>query len=264
MKQGSPMATIALWNQVDAFRVCSFVILVVATWVIAGWMKFHGWLRTGDARKLNHATVLVAGVIWFNSGDVAQDRIACHMAVLILFVLLLVVCRWHKSGLAHYAFYGYARESDRPHDAFHVWFSWLVSILGLEAVDLTFHSLELTRFAALVLGLADAVGEPIGTRFGKHRYLVRDLLTSTHKYRSWEGSLAVAAMASFVVYFCLVPMIPNGLVDDSESRIVRLMIALVAGGFIAVIEAWTPHGLDNLTIPVGAAIFVRGLIGVAG
>ena len=162
--------------------------LVSAVWVIAGWLKLHGYLRIGDARKINHATVLVGGVIWFSGGDPVQVRVSVHVAVIILFSLLLLVCRWREWGLFRYAFLGYAQETDRPHDGFHVWFSWVVSILGLELVDVAFGSLDLTRCTALVLGLADAVGEPIGSRFGKHRYLVRDVLSATPRQRSWEGT----------------------------------------------------------------------------
>ena len=256
------MSPIAFWNQIDLLRVGSFVALIAATWILAGWLKARGYVRTGDARKINHAAVLAGGVVWFNSGDSGMDRVSCHLAVSLLFLLLLIVCRYRDWGVFEYAFQGYAREADRPHDAFHVWFSWLVSIVGLELVDLAFGSVALTRCAALVLGLADAVAEPIGSRFGKHRYRVRDILSDVCRQRSWEGSLAVAVMTSVIVFISFSPQWGT---DWGFPVFVmasfRLPMALLAGGFVALVEAWTPHGLDNLTIPLGAAVFVRGIMG---
>lgn len=249
------------WSSFDIPRVVSFVLLVSSVWGLAGWLKLCGTLRAGDARKLNHATVLAAGVLWFSSGDALRNRVSCHLAVAALFILLLMVCRWREWGPFRYAFIGYARESDRPHDGFHVWFSWLVSILGLELVDLTFGSLELTRCAALILGLADAIAEPIGTRFGKHRYQVHDVLTATPRHRSWEGSLAVAVMTTAIIFATF--SLPWMAVVAMPISF-RLIGAVGAGLLVAVVEAWTPHGLDNFTIPLSAAVLVRGLLLVAG
>jgi phytol kinase len=244
-----------LCDHADPFRIATFVGLVSAVWVIAGWLKAAKRVKTGDARKLNHATVLAGGVLWFHSGDPLGDRVDCHLAVIVLFALLLMVCRWREWPLLRLAFLGYARETDRPHEAFHVWFSWLVSILGLELVDLVFGSIELTRCAALVLGLADAVGEPIGTRFGKHRYRVRDVLSTMPRQRSWEGSLAVGIVASIVVLLFL--SAPSAEHTGLALFSTRATFALLAGLLVSWVEAWTPHGLDNLTIPLTAAILIR-------
>ncbi|MDB5389576.1 MAG: dolichol kinase [Planctomycetaceae bacterium] len=248
-----------VWSHVNVFQVSTFITLVNTVWVIAGLLKSRGYLRAGDARKINHVTVLAGGVAWFNSADPLQDRVSGHVAVVILFGLLLMVCRWRELGLFRHAFHGYARESDRPHDGFHVWFSWLVSITGLELVDVLFGSLDLTRCAALVLGLADAVGEPIGSRFGRHRYHVRDILTATPQQRSWEGSLAVATMTSLIVFLSFSPALWAGWGTSPLSPMaLRLPISILTGLLVSLVEAWTPHGLDNLTIPISAAVLVRG------
>ncbi len=252
------------WTNIDVVRVITFVAVVTGIWVFAGGLKIHGRLRTGDARKLNHATALAGGVLWFASGNALCDRVSCHVAVVILFGLLLAVCHFREWGPFHYAFIGYARESDRPHDSFHVWFSWLVSIVGIELVDLSFGSLELTRCAALILGLADAIAEPIGSRFGKHRYQVRDVLTATTRQRSWEGSLSVALTTAAIVFVALSPALLGGvswplLTAVSLPLSSRLAWATVAGLLVSLVEAWTPHGLDNLTIPLSAAVLVRGM-----
>lgn len=255
------MSVSMISDQVDPWLVTSFIAFVSSIWLIAGWLKRQQLIRTGDARKLNHVSVLAGGVAWFHSSDPLRDRWNCHVAVICLFLLLMLVCHWRDAAVFRCAFCGYARESDKPHDAFHVWFSWLVSILGLEIVDLVFGSIDLTRCAALVLGLADAVGEPIGSRFGRRRYVVPDVLGSAPRERSWEGSLAVALVASLVVFISFAPL--TGLGTGSPAIFVNLlflMIALFVGVFVSVVEAWTPHGLDNLTIPVCAAVLLNTLL----
>jgi dolichol kinase len=37
-------------------------------------------------------------------------------------------------------------------------------------------------------------------------------------------------------------------------------LALIAGGVVSLVEAWTPHGLDNLTIPLSAAVLMQGFL----
>lgn len=254
------MFALEVWNHLNVYQAALFVVLVSAMWIVAGALKTRGLLRTGDARKLNHITVLAGGAAWFNSGDPLQDRVSCHAAAIILFTMLLLVCHWRDWGLCKYAFVGYARETDRPHDGFHVWFSWLVSLAGLEFVDVLFGSIELTRCAALVLGLADAVGEPIGSRFGNHRYFVRDILGSACRQRSWEGSLAVALVTSVIMYLSI-SSLPWGDWQLARTALfpLRFTLALAAGATVSLVEAWTPHGLDNLTIPISAAVLVQGL-----
>ncbi len=253
------------WSNLDVFRVVTFIAMVSGTWVGVGVLKSRAWLRIGDARKINHVAALAGGVLWFSSGDPLRDRVSCHVAVIVLLGLLMAACRWREWGLFRYAFVGYARESDRPHDGFHVWFSWIVSIVGLKLVDVVFDSMDLTRCVALVLGLADAVGEPIGSRFGRHRYAVRDVWSTAPRQRSWEGTLAVAAMTALVVFACVSPTVlgPWSLslaTGMTWSLSTRLALALLAGVVISLVEAWTPHGLDNLTIPLSAAVLVRGFL----
>lgn len=237
--------------------IAAFVALIASIWILVGAAKAGRLLLEGDARKINHFAILVGAVLWFNTGVSDVDRVSCRVACGILFLLLLAVCRFRDDGLCRLAFLGYARESDRPNDAFHVWFSWLVSMAGLQLVDLFFGSIELTRLAALVLGVGDAIAEPVGRRFGKHRYRVQGILSPHGATRSWEGSTAVAISSALVV------MLFSGLIF-AVAWPQLLGFGLVTGFLVAVIEAWTPHGLDNFTIPLSTAVILRCLMTTPG
>src|SRR5262245_60604475 len=185
-------------TDIDWIRVAGFVVLVVAVWELAGRLKLAGWCRAGDARKMNHVTALAGGAWIFGWAAEPVGRASCYAGMGVAFGLLLVLCAFRERRIFRTMFAGYARESDAPHEAFHVWFSWLVSIAGLLAIDQAFGDLTITRTAALVLGLADGIAEPVGVRWGRHKYRVPSL--SNHVvYRSVEGSAVVFAATAVVV-----------------------------------------------------------------
>jgi phytol kinase len=229
---------------IDWFRVAGFVALVVAVWEVAGRLKLAGWCRAGDARKLNHVTALAGGAVIFGWLPEPIGRASCYAGIAVAFGLLLMMCAFHERRIFRTMFAGYARESDAPHEAFHVWFSWLVSIVGLVAIDQLFGDLTITRTAGLVLGLADGVAEPVGVRWGRHRYRLPSVTGGPPSYRSCEGSAAVFLTTVLVVVTTL-PLVSVGPV---------LVMALV----VTLAEAASPHGLDNLTIPlaVGGVLFL--------
>src|SRR5262249_3581835 len=115
---------------VDWLRVAGFLGLVVAVWELAGRLKLTGLARAGDARKLNHPPALVGGALAFGWAPEPVARLSAYVGMGAGFVLLLVVCRYRDRPPFRTMFVGYARESDAPHECFHVWFSWLVSVVG--------------------------------------------------------------------------------------------------------------------------------------
>jgi phytol kinase len=211
---------------------------------LAGRLKLAGRVRPGDARKLNHVTALAGGAVVFGWLPEPIARASCYTGMAVAFGLLLVMCTLHERTIFRTMFAGYARESDAPHGAFHVWFSWLVSIVGLVAIDRAFGDMAVTRTAALVLGLADGVAEPVGVRWGRHKYRVPSLTDGAAVYRSVEGSAAVFATTFLVM-----------LVTRSPASV---GLSLLVAAVVTAAEAVSPHGLDNLSIPlaVGGVLVV--------
>jgi phytol kinase len=96
------------------------------------------------------------------------------------------------------------------------------------------------------------VGEPVGTRWGRHRYRVPSL-AGVKATRSLEGSAAVlvvgASGAALVLLGAGVPW----------PTAVGVGLACGVGG--AAVEAFSTHGLDNLTVQVAAAAIAWWLLG---
>lgn len=223
-------------QSVDWLRVAGFVGLVVLIWELAGRLKLAGLVRTGDARKLNHVTALVGGSLIFGWAPNETARLSCYAGMAIAFLLLVLVCVFHDHRLCHGMFRGYARESDAPHEGFHVWFSWLVSIVGLLCIDLVFWDMTITRTAGLVLGVADGLAEPIGVRWGAMKYRVPSLVGGKSSVRSLEGSSAVFTTTLVVIL--------------GTQGMTAVGLALTVALAVTIVEAVSPHGLDNLTIPL--------------
>ena len=92
-------------------------------------------------------------------------------------------------------------------------------------------------------GLGDAIGEPVGARFGKHRYRVfsRAAVPAT---RSFEGSAAVCLASAFALALAVAASPQLALGPFGWVKIAA--IAIIS----ALTEAVSPHGWDNATMQV--------------
>jgi phytol kinase len=140
-----------------------------------------------------------------------------------------------------------ARPSDAPHRTLFVLVPLATTALGGVAANLLAPGYGYVGY--LVAGWGDALGEPVGTRWGRHRYRV-PTLAGVPATRSLEGSGAVLA-GGFAA--ALAGLLFAGIEPQSAVRAAAL--AAVAG---AAVEAGSSHGLDNLTVQAAAAL-VAGL-----
>jgi len=95
----------------------------------------------------------------------------------------------------------------------------------------------------------DALAALIGKRFGRHQYQIGSSV------RSWEGSLAMF-LASGTAMLLVLLLLPGSFLSPlavfvSGTRAV--FTVLVSAGFATLVEAISPHGTDNLSVPLVAA-----------
>lgn len=233
--------------------VLSFVVLTTTIWCVSGALKRAGYLDSGDSRKINHIFAFCGGAIWFGWLPESEARTAVRMACGILLALVVVVCLLRRYPPFLFAFLGNTRESDAPYEAFYFWFSWSISMLALFVIDLVFAEVVVTRTAALLVGIGDGLAEPIGTRFGRHRYATPTIFSCRPRSRSVEGSVAVVA-GSFATVVCCFAVYPSS--STGQLLLSAAIVALATGA----VEALSPHGLDNLTIPLSSAVLLRALV----
>lgn len=102
----------------------------------------------------------------------------------------------------------------------------------------------------------DALAALIGRRYGKHQYQIAG---ST---RSWEGSAAMF-LASAVAIFSVLSLLPGSFLSPLgvSIGIGQAFLVTLVGAIIATLaEAISPHGTDNLTVPLSTAAVVGAMI----
>ncbi|MEH2208891.1 MAG: phosphatidate cytidylyltransferase [Nostoc sp.] len=95
----------------------------------------------------------------------------------------------------------------------------------------------------------DALAALIGKRFGQHKYQVGSSI------RSWEGSAAMF-IASTVVIFLVLLLLPGSSLSPLATPLSLgwvFLTAVVTATFATLAEAVSPHGTDNLSVPLTAA-----------
>jgi len=103
----------------------------------------------------------------------------------------------------------------------------------------------------LAAGWGDAVGEPVGARWGRHPYRVPSL-AGVPATRTIEGSAAVFVVASVGSMLALWSLGFGG---------TAVWAGVVCGAVAALVEAVSHHGLDNLTVQVAASLVALWLLG---
>lgn len=204
---------------------------------IAGCFKKHiGW-RTGFSRKVFHFLV-------FFTASIVQIKLALTGTIVFGIAVSLVVFLAIYKGNGNILYEAMAREKDVPKRTHYIIMPYLATLMGGILSNILFTPV-FAAFGYLATGFGDAVGEPIGTAFGKHKYKVPSLKGVT-SYRSLEGSLAVF-IASFVAVLigAFVMQLPIG-----QFIIFRLVILAIA---VTLVEAVSPHGWDNLTTQIVGA-----------
>ncbi|MEK7628369.1 MAG: hypothetical protein AAB421_03045 [Patescibacteria group bacterium] len=102
------------------------------------------------------------------------------------------------------------------------------------------------QYAALMLGLPDAVAGIVGTRYGGNFF-------KRYSTKSFEGSAAFFATAFFLSIFFLTTGV-------GISLGIAVAYAALAGLILAVIEGVSRWGTDNLTVPLAAGTLVFSLL----
>lgn len=231
----------------DAVTLAALVPIGLTVAVAAGW--FAGWLRTvrGVAapytRKVFHFTIFTAAAaihLWKGPSGVVV------FGAVVTSVVIAVVVR----GEGHALYEALARPTDAPHRSFFVLVPLATTALGGVLANVLSPGYGYVGY--LVAGWGDALGEPVGTRWGRHRYRV-PTLAGVSASRSLEGSTAVL-LGGFAA--AVTGLLIAGVAPGPAARAAAL--AAAAG---ALVEAGSSHGIDNLTVQAAAALVARLALG---
>jgi phytol kinase len=115
--------------------------------------------------------------------------------------------------------------------------------LGVAALALVAHDRAQFVYGVLVLGLADGLAGVIGERYGRRR------LSLAGSEKSVEGS------ATFFVVAAVIGT--AALLAAGSPPATALAVAVLAAGVLTGVELSLRGGLDNLCVPVAAALLLQ-------
>jgi phytol kinase len=192
-------------------------------------------------RKLFHFAI-------FSMAAVAHAWCGPAGAVTVGSVVALIVV--YASARRNALFGALARPTDEPRERWYVIAPLFSTAVGGVLSNLLFGAYAIVGY--LVTGWGDAAAEPVGTRWGRHRYRVHSMF-GVAATRSMEGSLAVLVAGAAAGFLAL------RLLDVPAASAALIAIAIAAVS--AVVEAMSTHGLDNLTVQLAASGAAAWLVG---
>lgn len=226
------------WSEMLVGLPVSFV-LASAYLSLAAWLKRrHGW-RTGFTRKVFHFLVFsTVGVLHASGGLPLVCVFGCAVSLVVFYAVL--------RGDGHAWYEAMAREKDAPRRTYFILAPYAATLFGGVTANILFGPAALAGY--LVAGFGDAIGEPVGTRWGRNRYRVPSL-GSVVSHRSIEGSAAVLA-ASFIA------LAASFALSGIQEFIPWTLLAGIAC-CCALVEAVSPHGWDNATMQLVPAALIN-------
>jgi len=214
--------------------------LICASWV--GKLRVKKNIATPYTRKIFHFSIFtMAGFLQIIGG---LPIVVLFGSIVSLIVLIAVAVG------DNFPFYeALARPTDAPHRTLFIIIPLITTALGGVAANLFFA--PFAHIGYLIAGWGDALAEPVGARWGKHKYQVPSL-AGVKATRSLEGSSAVL-ISSFLITFATLYL-------TQFSPLLALKAALFSAVAATVVEAFSNHGIDNFTIQITGAGVVYWLL----
>ena len=217
--------------------------LTICSAAFVGWLRVKQNVRIPYTRKIFHFIIFsAAGLLQYYYGLQAVSLMGGMVFLLVLIAVFFGDKIWFYQALA--------RETDAPHQKKFIILPLLATAIGGIIANILFT--ETAFIGYFVGGWGDAIGEPVGTRWGKHRYTVPTLF-GVKATRSLEGSSAVFIMSATIATLCILQL-------TALPIAMALIFGIICGLAAAVVEAISSHGLDNLTIQLVAAGVLRYLL----
>jgi phytol kinase len=238
----------------DRFIIATFLSTVLI--FVAGYLKIDRGVKTGYTRKLCHFgnTVILAVIIGTLPDMEAKFTSYLWSAGRLLTFILF--CMFPRNLVLRYPYEAYARESDVPNRTF---FILVPTFLGYISTIISsfFFPVWVSKIGIYALGFGDGIAEPVGVLLGKHKYQVKSMLSKTVANRSLEGSFAVFLVSVISAVYVLATQFP--MVNWPVVFIWGICVGIIA----ASVEAFSPHGSDNFTIPLAVSSFCLGIFYIA-
>jgi dolichol kinase len=205
-----------------------------------GLLVEHRGIKVNYTRKINHFCLFFIPAY--------LDRVFAYQETFGLFILgavtvivsLAIYIRplRERYSVINTMFRSFDRPEDRPHTL--LWLSTQVLagffvIIPMVILYAHYNLLDLMLIPIIINGIGDGLAEPVGVRFGRHKYRVHALFTRKKYVRSLEGSACVFITSIAVIAVHYPSFTP-----------LQYMIALAFLPILMTLaEAFSPHTWDT-------------------
>jgi len=218
---------------------------------ICGLLVRYRNVRVNYTRKVNFfalflVPVLVNYLLPYQASPLTRTL---RTAFFILFLGLFARPIRERVGLVGTMFLSYERPEDRPYTLSWLTTQLLAGYLVIMPMSIYFANrgwAELMFIPTFIHGLGDGLAEPVGVRFGRHRYTTWALFTRQRYTRSLEGSAWVLAVGVAVVAIFRASFTPT------QFAAALLIIPFA----MTLAEAVSPHTWDT------PLMFIAGGLGL--
>jgi phytol kinase len=219
---------------------------------LTGFLVLRKAVKVNYTRKINHFTLLfVPFLLSFVFGSDTSSNMEVNFAMetihlltdrtlglgFLFFIVLLKPVR-NRVATLRTAFSSINRPEDEPYTLF--WMASQTAANYAAAIPVTLYlgligRPELILIIILIHGIGDGLAEPIGIRFGKHKYETSGFFVKRKYVRSVEGSACVFISSIIAVILFGYAFSPT-----------QLFVALIAFPLVMTcVEAKAPHSWDN-------------------
>lgn len=211
--------------------IITSIIFVIGILAVASILEKKKIIQGEGSRKLIHITLCN----WWFVAMIFFDKGIWAAIVPLLFVIINYIS--YKKQLIPAMERGGGKE-----DLGTVYYALSLLILGVWTFSI--HKPYIGAIGILTMGYGDGLAALIGQKYGKIKYQIHG------KIKSIEGSIMVF-ISTIVITMCIIPLI---------GQPVKLSMGITLALIATLLEALTPWGLDNLTLPIGTSLIYALMI----
>ncbi len=215
------------------------VALSGSAWVLGRLVLTRGW-RVNYTRKIMHFLLffLAIGMGPYLPYESTALTTLISGALFLSALLLMAPPLRNRFEIPRTAFAAFDRPEDRPYTMLWLWTQIVATYAVLFPILYwldTYDAAPLIYIAAIISGIGDGLAEPVGVRFGRHRYTTRAIFSDRRYTRSLEGSACVFGAGILAL------VLMSGELTPAQFWIGLAIIPLAT----TLAEAFSPHTWDS-------------------
>jgi phytol kinase len=206
------------------------------------WVRHKG-IKVNYTRKINHFALFFVPVFLRSVFPYEQSFVrfimGCAIGTLILFIYIKPIR--NKIPIIATMFLSFDRPEDRPNTVWWLFTQILASYIILVPAVIFFVQNGLAGLIwipLLIVAFGDGLAEPVGVRFGRHKYATYAFFSKKKYVRTLEGSACVI-LASIIVV---------AVFHSSFTQLQFIIALIIIPLLMTFVEAFSPHTWDSPTL----------------